>query len=338
MIAMNIQEFSAEIASQDRIIRYIEVCCFEEEYGKTQAVLELPHREVGEIYSNTAEFIDELKLKCQNAQDALSVQHVPVGQIPDWVYKTDAREPLGELISYCVDYIEYDDYDPAKIECDIKKLIKDNQDQIYTEDDIQKAIRVAPMLYSAKLNEQLDEQENNISRLMATVDLLDTRLNTNIYRQSFISLFSIFDAYVFDYLKAFFTNNADQLETFFKTDTKEKTKLSVEEVLKFGSLVDLKSSIVEQRFDGKYIKQILCLVRAHKPQVFYNIDYPKMMEMVNRRNIHIHNRGYADARYIENFNIYGLDHGDYAQISKQYFLDACAILHTFLQNMETEYQ
>ena len=99
----------------------------------------------------------------------------------------------------------------------------------------------------------------------------------------------------------------------------------------------LKSDYVEQKFDGKYIKQILVQIKNKYPNVLEGIEYKNIMEMVNRRNIHIHNQGVADARYIENFNIFGLEINDYAQISKQYFLNAVAILKKIIQNIESEF-
>ena len=78
-------------------------------------------------------------------------------------------------------------------------------------------------------------------------------------------------------------------------------------------------------------------IKNKYPKVLEGIEYKNIIEMVNRRNIHIHNQGIADARYIENYNIFGLEMNDYAQISKQYFLDAVAMLKKIIQNIESEF-
>ena len=330
-------DFLYEIETQEGIIRYVEVCCFEEEYNKTYNILELPLRDMGDIYEDNVEFIDELRVKCKNVQDSISVQYKTTDPLPDWVSCIDQREPLGELIEHCIDCLEENgQIDASEIEKDAEMANKQNSYILYTKEDIKKAISVVPTLYSLRENETLDTYAENIERLMATLDMLDVRLNTNIYRQSFISLFSIFDAYVFDYMKKYFMFHTNEVEEFFHHDT--KLKIPFEEVFVSEDIQTLKSNLIDQRFDGKYIKQILMLIKDHKPSVFNGIAYNKIMETVNRRNIHIHNRGFADARYVENFNNDGLDIGDYAQISKQYFLDSVSLLKRFIQNLEIEYK
>ena len=332
-------KFSSEVEIQEQIMQYIEVCCFEEEYQKFRSILEEPLKDAGDIYDNNVEFIDALRLKCQNAQSSISVRYNSVDTLPDWVYQVDQREPLGELIEYCIECMENDgQLIASEIEKEVERVNKLYDDSFYKKEDIEKAINVAPAVYLSRENERLDVYSDNIERLIATINMLDIRLNTNIYRQSFISLFSIFDAYVFDYLKKYFMLHTDEIERFFNNDAKEKLKISFEDILAFENIEMLKNSLVEQRFDGKYIKQILIIIKAHKPSVFNSIEYRKIMEMVNRRNIHIHNQGLVDARYVEQFNNDQLDIGDYAQISKQYFSDAASLLKKFIENLEKEYQ
>lgn len=332
-------DFLNEIDTQERIIRYIEVCCFEEEYKKSYNILETPLGDMGNIYDDNVEFIDDLRLKCQKVRDTISVQYKTIEPLPDWIYSIDHREPLGELIEYCVEMMEnHGQLDISEIEKDVERTNIQTSEVSYTEEDVKKAIDVAPTIYSSKQNEVLDTYEENITRLMATLDMLDVRLNTNIYRQSFISLFSIFDAYVFDYMKKYFMLHTNEVEKFFRNDTKEKQKISFEDIMAFEDIQSLKNSLIENKFDGKYIKQILMLIKEHKPQVFDGIEYNRIMETVNRRNIHIHNQGLVDARYVEKFNNDRLDIGDYAQISKQYFLNATSLLKNFIQNLEIEYK
>ena len=88
--------------------------------------------------------------------------------------------------------------------------------------------------------------------------------------------------------------------------------------------------------DGKYIKHLLKALHHSNNAVFDRIEYHKIMEMVNRRNIHIHNKGVVDERYVEEFNIYSYDTGEYAAITKQYFESATSILSTFIQNLESK--
>lgn len=330
--------FSSEVETQEGIIQYIEVCCFEEEYQKSRNILAEPIRNMGDIYDDNAEFIDELRNKCRNAQDAISVQHTPIDTLPDWIYRIDQREPLAELIEYCIECMESGgELVVSEIETEVESANIQNGDVVYTKEDVEKAISVAPSIYSARKNDRLELQQDIISRLLATLDMLDTRLNTNIYRQSFISLFSIFDAYVFDYMKKYFMSHPKELEEFFKPDKNEKSKISFDNIIEFEDMQSLISSLVEQKFEGKYIRQVLVLINTYKPAVFNGFDYKVIMETVNRRNIHIHNQGLVDSRYIEEYNNDKLDIGDYAQISKQYFSNATALLKKFIQNLEREF-
>lgn len=58
-------------------------------------------------------------------------------------------------------------------------------------------------------------------------------------------------------------------------------------------------------------------------------DFAKLIELVLRRNIHVHNRGIVDERYLDknmkemaNFNVYGFEVGDYARIDNEYWKEA----------------
>ena len=330
--------FCNEVDTQEGIIKYLEVCCFEEEYNRVLHLLEQPVRALGDVYSENVEFISELTSKCNDVRDNISISYADIDDWPEWLCGVDYREPLGELIDLCVEYLD----NGVEIDiCEIKKHIelcnKEAQEEYYTEEHLRKALIVAPLVFASNNNSKLEEQEYAIARLLATIDMIDITRNTNIYRQGFISIFSIFDAYVFDCLKKYFVLHADELENFFNGSENEKIKLTYEKAITFADMDALKSDYVEQKFDGKYIKQILVQIKNKYPNVLEGIEYKNIMEMVNRRNIHIHNQGVADARYVENFNIFGLEINDYAQISKQYFLNAVAILKKIIQNIESEF-
>ena len=333
--------FCNEVDTQEGIIKYLEVCCFEEEYNRVSHLLEQPVRPLGDVYSENVEFISELKSKCNDVRDNISVSYAEIDEWPEWLYGVDHREPLGELIDLCVEYLANgDEINIDEIKEQIELCNKEAEEEIYTEEHVQKAIVAAPLVFASNNNTKLEEQEEAIDRLLATIDMLDITRNTNIYRQSFISIFSIFDAYVFDHLKKYFVLHADALETFFansENDKKEKLKITFEQAIAFSDMDALKKNLIEQKFDGKYIRQILIQIKNKHPNVFNDLEYKNVMELVNRRNIHIHNQGIVDSRYVEECNNFGLEVGDYAQISKQYFLDAVAMLKKTIQNIESEF-
>ncbi len=327
--------FYKEVAAQEEIIQYIEACCVEEEYQNTIRLLEEPIRPIGEMYSNNIEFVADMKAKCSEAKDNISISYMEESDLPDWFDEINDNEELGQLIDNCIEVLECDEIlDFENIKSDVDIVNEDAQEEIYSDDDIRKAISIAPILFSRKRNIELEDDADAINRYIATLDMVDITQNTNIYRQSFISIFSIFDAYVFDYLKKYYFSNIDKLEEFFSGSGNDKTKITFETAIKYSDMNELKTAYVEQKFDGKYIRQILIQLHDKHKDVFDGVEYKEIMEMVNRRNIHIHNQGIADPRYVEEYNYFGLDSGEYAPISKQYFMNAEEVLKQFILNIE----
>ena len=61
------------------------------------------------------------------------------------------------------------------------------------------------------------------------------------------------------------------------------------------------------------------------------------MEMIERRNIHLHNKGFVDNKYFDSFNIYKFNIGDYAYIDNEYlFIKVMNALAQFSSNIERE--
>ncbi len=326
--------FYKELTAQEEIIQYIEACCVEEEYRNTIRLLEEPIRPIGELYSDNVEFVANIKAKCSKAKDNISISYMEESDLPDWFDEINDSEELVQLIDNCVEVLECDEIlDFESIKSDVDIVNEDAQEEIYSEDDIRKAISIAPMLWARKKNMELEDDAYAIDKLLATLNMVDITQNTNIYRQSFISIFSIFDAYVFDHLKKYYFSHIDKLEEFFVGSGNDKAKITFETAIKYSDMDALKTAYVEQKFDGKYIRQILIQLHDKHKNVFDGIEYKEIMEMVNRRNIHIHNQGIADPRYVEEYNYFGLNIGEYAPISKQYFMNAEGVLKQFILNI-----
>ena len=326
------QDFCFELDSQMEVIRYIETS-FEEEFRMASRLLEAPLRPVGDVYSNNTEFISELKTKLDNAKNIISTAwQEEEGEFPEWLRRIDQREPLGELINYCIDCLNDDILlDENKLNLELVEWNQRIGECVYTNEMLQQALAVAPIVREHRINSALENDDMNLARLAATIRMLDVTANSNIYRQAFVNLFSIFDAYVFDYLKKYFFNHISELESFLGG---EKLKVPYEDIFANQTINEAKDDFIRKKFDGKYIKQLLKALHHSNITVFDGIEYPKIMEMVNRRNIHIHNKGIVDNRYVEEFNIYSYDTGEYAAITKQYFESATVILSTFIQNLE----
>ena len=65
-------------------------------------------------------------------------------------------------------------------------------------------------------------------------------------------------------------------------------------------------------------------------------SYNNILEMIQRRNIHVHRRGVVDGAYFSKGNgkSFGLSVGDYAAIDYEYFLNSCEILRGVISNLD----
>lgn len=109
---------------------------------------------------------------------------------------------------------------------------------------------------------------------------------------------------MFDHLKQFFYTNSNELENFFDIKNNEKVKITLDEIVLFDSINDLKINMVQKQFYGKYLSELISKLKRYNPNIFNNIDYPTLMEMIERRNIHLPNKGFTDNKYCNSFNIY----------------------------------
>lgn len=147
----------------------------------------------------------------------------------------------------------------------------------------------------------------------------------NVLRQGFLLLMTAFDAAVFDLVRIAFRKNFFQLIGIFG----KQEKVSLEGIGEAGSFEALRDQIIEDQLKKRYIKDLLGLLQSLKVAL---VDEKKgdqlvqIIEMVLRRNVHVHNRGEIDERYLEaepqsrkpKYNLYNLKLGDMACIDMPY--------------------
>ena len=151
----------------------------------------------------------------------------------------------------------------------------------------------------------------------------------SIVRQGFILLMTVFDATIFDLMRIALSINFFKLIGFLgKND-----KISLDNLSNYNSFDDFKDALIEEQLKKKYVKDILLILNKLDVNTVTdnktNKDFAKLVELVLRRNIHVHNRGIVDERYLDKnikempkFNIYGFDLGDYAKIDNKYLKEA----------------
>lgn len=320
-------DLQSELLTQQFIIDYIESTFFE----KLKTVKTILSIDIDEdlIYSDNQRMVLFLNESIDNKIEELEKSQVKFLEIPDWVKSIHKRSDIGELIQGIRDMLNELDYesDESIIEA-IKSNITNNYDFIdakdrisFTDAELIKSLDVAKIISN---NEQFYENENNLEMLLTfkpVLRLLDYKSFSNIYRQLFINIFSIFDASVFDILKEYFNKNINELEIFFNPNNSktEKQKLSFDELLKFNDIDSLHYEMINTRFSGIYISSIMRHIKNFRDDFFdESLDFSKLLETINRRNIHIHNKGIVDNKYVEDINPYSYKLGDTAFITREY--------------------
>ena len=159
--------------------------------------------------------------------------------------------------------------------------------------------------------------------LLARVARPDAEVN--VLRQGFLLLMTAFDAAVFDLVRIAFRKEFFQLiGTFGKQE-----KVSLEDIGEAGSFEALRDQMIEDQLKRRYVKDMLGLLQALGVSL---VDEKKgdrhvqLVELVLRRNVHVHNRGEVDERYLEadpqskkpKYNLYNLKLGDIACIDMAY--------------------
>ncbi len=159
--------------------------------------------------------------------------------------------------------------------------------------------------------------------LLARVARPDAEVN--VLRQGFLLLMTAFDAAVFDLVRIAFRKEFFQLiGTFGKQE-----KVSLEDIGEAGSFEVLRDQMIEDQLKRRYVKDMLGLHQALGVSL---VDEKKgdrhvqLVELVLRRNVHVHNRGEVDERYLEadpqskkpKYNLYNHKLGDIACIDMAY--------------------
>lgn len=334
-----LNDFQSELISQTTIVHYIEYR-FEQELKKAKEFLDIEIKE--NLYDNNSNYMKLLNSICDDMLEKNSQSYIKERPLPQIAQNVDVGEPLGEVIQHCVEAIEAGyDLSVTELKEELEEINKMSNDGCssydFTEEQLDHIIEAAYIVRDYHINAKMEEQDDVIDLLKTTIKLVDNASSSNIFRQSFINIFSIFDAYIFEYLKQFFYSKPKELEKFLGIKNNEKVKVTLDEILCFDSMENLKKDMVQQQFVGRYLSELISKLKKYKPDIFKDIEYPVLMEMVERRNIHLHNKGYADNKYCGSFNIYKLNVGDYAYIDSEYlFIKVMNTLSKFSTNIEKE--
>ncbi len=246
---------------------------------------------------------------------------------------TERPDLLGEWIEYVVAHLpddprakEYPDFEEA--------LLADVTDRSDLEDDlssterrliVNEALRCARHIKLLKIANALQYTLDRFKTIKAVGRLVEPNAVVGIFRQGFILLMTAFDAAVFDLVRAKLRKDFFSLiGVFGKGD-----KVTLQELGEAGSFDTFRESIIEGQLKIRYIKDLLFFLENLGVKCTDQSNgqrFIQLIELVLRRNVHIHNRGVVDERYLERdakgqpkYNLYNFRLGDTAQIDERYW-------------------
>ena len=201
----------------------------------------------------------------------------------------------------------------------------------YTVSDYQRAIDIMKAEEYLEESDRLERHYSWLKDYVVHFKLYDIRNPVNIYRQSFISLMAIFDATVFDLFEKMFHKDFFAIDKI--TEKSNKIQLS-----NYNSFKELQKSRIDDYLKSVYVAEVLRVMHEYNAMLFLinGVDrYDDLLELIARRNIHIHNKGIADQKYFEKGNgaqKYGIKIGKYVPIDSLYFSESAKLLESFVNN------
>jgi len=269
--------------------------------------------ELGPLIDTLKGIIPDVETRIAKYEHQLD--HLPK---PEGLGEIDARSILGEMIECYAETLECDQ-SPQMI-ANIRQQFFEHQKQIIreygdeadiiTSEDFNYAIQCAIFIIAKKKLREIIYVRNRYVYLDLAVRLIKPEAEINILRQAFILLLTAFDAAVFDLFRVALTQNFFGLIGSFGS----KDKISFEELSYYGSFEKLRDEVIEGQLRARYLKELLFLIQKLGLNCIDDTGrdcFIELIEFVMRRNIHVHNRGIVDERYLERdqddkprFNIY----------------------------------
>ena len=252
---------------------------------------------------------------------------------PDGFKDIDSRSEMGEWIEYFVDALDGDRsqemIDTARREA-TEQIIRIRPEMASdaeppTRRDIDFAIASALYILSARRVSDLAFIQHTFQELELASRIAQPQTQINILRQGFLLLMTTFDAAIFDLVRVALKQDFFGLiGTFAKQD-----KLALDSLSAYKNFESFRDDIIETQLKSRYLKDLLLLLHklgAPLADPSSTGSFAQLVELVLRRNIHVHNRGVVDDRYLERddngksrFNIYSLEVGSLARIDDSYW-------------------
>lgn len=313
-----------------------------------------------ELLLNFDFYTDDTEQRKSNQQIIKNIQLLIEEKIKEYELKLNTCQKLDMPVELSnkpmfqdqyIDFIEYmapiyqDDYNeyitnitPEELKTDIESSIESMSKGNYTSYSIKDYTDLIEYCRIDYHNSYIDELQYDYEKLLnfqTLYRIFDSENPINIYRQSFILIITAFDATMYDIAKILFTNDFFTfISKIAKKDKKDKVTFS--EIAESGDFNTLSKKIIDDHLGSIYLHKLLFLLRDFRSDLFA-IDgqdyFITIIEMVKRRNIHVHNKGIVDQQYFEsgiNHNIYNLKLDDYSSIDDSYYIDCYDVLNKLM--------
>lgn len=251
---------------------------------------------------------------------------------PKGLNEVDARSHLGEWIEFMKGALAYDS-SPEAIQAARRDALQ-QEDRVAREmgeaaeqmppDGIDYAIQSALLINAGERLSDLVYVRDRYADFELAARMTRPEAEINILRQGFILLMTAFDAAVFDLVRVALSRDFFGLISVFG----RQERISLETFARYNGFEALRDDVIESQLKTRYLKDLLFLLDNLGVQCVAepNGRFVELVELVMRRNVHVHNRGIVDERYLERdqqgtarFNIYNLAPGSAAQIDEEYW-------------------
>lgn len=298
------------------------------ESKRNQEVIKNIHIQIDEAIVEKQEFLDNHpKIEMPNEEYKILEENYGLVEYLNPIYNDDSFEA----------HIQYlRNLKPAELKEEIdstpKSVLYYSE---FKEDDYEKLIEYAIAYYYNGYIDGIEYDYNNLVDLQTLYRIFDYENTINIYRQSFILMTTAFDAAIFDIAKQIFSDKFFECMGKLNYDKNFKIK----DIVTYGDFDKFKIETIDAALKSKYISDILTFLHEYDKDIFIvdNSDiYEDVMEVISRRNIHIHKRGIVDQQYFAKGNggrKYGYSIGEYASIDSIYYNNTYKLLSKLILNL-----
>lgn len=252
----------------------------------------------------------------------------------------DYVDRLGEWVEFMIAHLQ-DDADEVQID----RLLNDvMHEALAVENEQDEDDRIPPealraLLLSAiehaqhiNVRQQLDAvvyAKQQFHELDVLARMAQPGTEINVLRQGFLLLMTAFDAAVFDIVRvALHARFFELIPMFGKQD-----KVTLEAIGAAGTFDSFREQVINDQLKKLYLKDVLHLLNSlgvECADIAAGDRFVDLVELVLRRNLHVHNRGIVDSRYLERdpitnkpkYNLYNLAINDLAPIDDAYLNQA----------------